>query len=116
MLGLVCLRTFPSRNVAEVARAALESHGIAATVSASDAGYDISFASGGAKLLVNEDSADSAEEVLASIQVISNITQIQSQMNGVHMLLLLKMIILTIVLVLQWVSISTLTSAILKHM
>ena len=71
MLGLVCLRTFPSRNVAEVARAALESHGIAATVSASDAGYDISFASGGAKLLVNEDSADSAEEVLASIQELS---------------------------------------------
>ena len=72
MLGLICLRTFPSRNVAEVARTVLESHGIAATVSASDAGYDINFASGGAKLFVNEESAQDAEEVLTSMQELSD--------------------------------------------
>jgi hypothetical protein len=72
MLGLVCLRRFPSHAVAEVARATLESHGIAATVSSPNAGWDITFASGGAKLLVNEDSAQIAEEVLENIQVKSD--------------------------------------------
>ena len=57
--------------VAEVARAALESHGIAATVWSPSAGYDITYAHGGAKLLVNEDSVQSAKEVLANIQEIS---------------------------------------------
>jgi len=68
MSELVCVRTFPSRTVAEVARALLESHEIAATVSAADSGYDVSFSSGGAKLLVNEDSVVSAEEILVDIQ------------------------------------------------
>ena len=78
MLGLVCLRTFPGRNVAEVARTVLEAHGIAATVSASDLfGYDFSFASGGAKLLVQEDSARDAEEVLASMQELSDPSEIE---------------------------------------
>ena len=78
MLGLVCLRTFPSRNVAEVARTVLESHGgIAATVSTSDAGFDINFASGGAKLFVNEESAQGAEEVLASMQELSDPSEIE---------------------------------------
>ncbi len=58
--------------VAEVARAALESHGIAATVSSPHLGWDITNASGGAKLLVNEDSVQSAKEVLANIQEISD--------------------------------------------
>ena len=71
MLGLVCLRRFPSHIVAEVARASLESHGIAATVSSPCAGYDITFAQG-AKLLVNDDSVQSAKEVLANIQEISD--------------------------------------------
>jgi hypothetical protein len=68
MSTLVCIRTFPSRNVAEVARTALEGHGVPASVSAADAGYDISFATGGAKLLVNKDSVEWAEEVLATVQ------------------------------------------------
>ena len=72
MPGLVCLRRFPSHIVAEVARAALESHGIAATVSAPHLGWDITIAPGGAKLLVNEDSVQSAKEVLANIQEISD--------------------------------------------
>jgi len=57
--------------VAEVARVALESHGIAASVSSPYAGWDITFGAGGAKLLVNEDSLQSAAEVLANIQEIS---------------------------------------------
>ena len=75
MLGLVCLRRFPSHAVAEVARAALESHGIAATVSSPHLGWDITFAAGGAKLLVDEDSVQSAEEVLTSVQEISDLTE-----------------------------------------
>jgi len=71
MSELVCVRTFPSRHVAEMARNAIETHGIVATVSAADVGYDISFASGGAKLLVNKDSVDRANEVLESIQELS---------------------------------------------
>lgn len=71
MSQFVCVRTFPTRSVAEVARAALEARGIASTVSAADAGYDISFASGGAKLLVDEDSANRAKEILSSIQELS---------------------------------------------
>jgi len=70
MLGLVCLRRFPSHIEAEVARAALESHGIAAAISSPCGGWDITLASGSAKLLVNEDSSQSAEEVLANIPVI----------------------------------------------
>ena len=79
MSELVCVRTFPGRSVAEVARAALESRGIEATVSAADAGLDISFASGGAKLFVNEESLDRAEEVLASIQISS--TELNSEVS-----------------------------------
>jgi hypothetical protein len=71
MSDIVCVSTFPSRQVAELARNALETHGIAATVSAADVGYDISFASGGARLLVNRDSVDRAREVLESIQEFS---------------------------------------------
>ena len=72
MVGLVCLRRFPSHAVAEVARTALESHGIAATVSSPHLGWDITSGAGGAKLLVNEDSVQNAEEVLASIRGISD--------------------------------------------
>lgn len=68
MSRLVSIRSFPNRSVAEVARAVLQSHGIAATVSAADAGYDVSFATGGAKLLVEEHSVESAEEILADAQ------------------------------------------------
>ncbi len=68
MSKLVCVRSFPSRSVAEVARTVLVTHGVAATVSAADAGYDISFASGGAKLLVVDHSVESAEEILTGAQ------------------------------------------------
>ncbi len=54
--------------MAEVARAALESHGIAATVSSAHLGWDITSSPGIAKLLITEDSVQNAEEVLASIQ------------------------------------------------
>jgi hypothetical protein len=79
MLGLICLRRFPSHAVAEVARAALESHGIAATVSSPHAGWDITFAAGGAKLLVNEDSVQNAEDVLVNIQEISDPSESEVQ-------------------------------------
>jgi hypothetical protein len=78
MPGLVCLRRFPSHIVAEVARAALESHGIAATVSSPCGGWDITSSSGVAKLLVNEDSAQIAEEVLASMQELSDSSGIEA--------------------------------------
>ena len=68
MSELICVRMFPSRSVAEVARTVLESHEIAATVSADDSGYDVSFSSGGAKLLVNAESIESAKEILADAQ------------------------------------------------
>ncbi len=59
--------------MAEVARAALESHGIAATVSSPHLGWDITSSPGIAKLLVTEDSVQNAEEVLANIQGISDL-------------------------------------------
>ena len=71
MLSLVCLRTFSNRYAAEVASSALRAHGIESTVSAPDGGaggYDIAFASGGAKLLVNEETAETAKELLASLE------------------------------------------------
>ena len=49
-------------------------HGIAATVSAADAGYDITFASGGGQLFVDKDSAARAEEILASTKQSSPLT------------------------------------------
>ncbi len=68
MLSLVCLRTFSTRYAAEVASGALRTHGIESTVSAQDGGYDIAFASGGAKLLVHEETAETAMELLASLE------------------------------------------------
>ncbi len=93
--------------MAEVARAVLESHGIAAAVSASDLfGYDFSFASGGAKLLVKEDFADSAEEVLASMQELSDPSEIEvsesQRSDGRQTLLRIGVAIIGVATVVGW--------------
>ena len=51
--------------MAEVANSALRAAGIQATISAEDTGYDITLASGGAKLLVEADSLKAAKDILA---------------------------------------------------
>ena len=71
MPSLVCLRTFPTREAAIVAGNALREHGIESAVSAhdgGDGGYDFSFASIGAELLVGEETAETAREILASLE------------------------------------------------
>ena len=67
MLAFVCVKTFPNRAVAEIARCALQAEGIESTVSAEDTGYDIALACGGARLLVEGDSVDAAREILTTL-------------------------------------------------
>ena len=58
--------SFPTRSEAEIVVGLLESEGIAASISADDAGgaYPFEF-SGGARVLVDESDAEAAREVLA---------------------------------------------------
>jgi hypothetical protein len=65
MSDLICIHTYPNRTSADVARGILEANGIHCTVSAADAGYDISFATGGAKLLVVQTDYEKAQQLLA---------------------------------------------------
>jgi hypothetical protein len=51
-----------------VARGVLEARGIRCCVSAEDTGYDIAFATGGAKLLVERGDAETALDILRSAQ------------------------------------------------
>ena len=67
MSDLVCLRTYPNRSVAEFAQGFLESNNIRCAVTASDAGYDIAFATGGARLLVNREDVDNATQLLQTL-------------------------------------------------
>ena len=71
MLSLVCLRTFSNRYAAEVAGNALRAHGIECTVSShdgGDGGYDFAFSTGGAELLINEETTETAMELLAGLE------------------------------------------------
>jgi hypothetical protein len=63
---LVCVATFSSRAVAEVAKCALEAEGIKSTISAEDTGYDITLAHGGARLMVNFNSVAAARRILTA--------------------------------------------------
>ena len=64
---LVPVGSFATRTEAEIAQGLLESEGIDATLMADDAGgvYPFEF-SGGPQLLVDEDDASAAAEVLAA--------------------------------------------------
>jgi len=67
MSDTVCLKTFQYRHEAELAIGILESNGINAFVSGDDyggAGPHILQATGGAKLMVLEDDAEKALEIL----------------------------------------------------
>ena len=64
---MVCVRTFPSRAVAEIARGALRTDGIQAAVSAEDTAWDITLAHGGAQLLVEPRDAEAAREILVAL-------------------------------------------------
>ena len=66
MIAFVCVRTFPSRAIAEIAKSALQAEGIQSTVSAEDTGYDITLACGGARLLVDAASLDAARAILTT--------------------------------------------------
>lgn len=68
MSKLVCVKTFPDRLQADMAKAVLEAHGIKASVSADDAGGmrpHLAFTSGGVKLFVLDENADKAMEILS---------------------------------------------------
>lgn len=68
MPELVCLKTFPDRLEADMAKSLLEANGIKASVSADDAGGmrpDLGFTSGGVRLFVLSENADKAIELLA---------------------------------------------------
>ena len=63
---MIVVGTYPTRAVAEIARAALASAGISSAVEADDAGGAYPFVlSGGARLLVDERDAEDAAAVLA---------------------------------------------------
>ena len=67
MSDLVCVKTFPDRLQADMARSLLEANGITASVSADDVGGmrpDLAFTSGGVKLFVLDDNADKALALL----------------------------------------------------
>ena len=68
MPALACVGSFPSRAVAKIARCALMSEGIEATVSAEDSAYDITVARGGARLLVEVNSIDAARQILTTLE------------------------------------------------
>jgi type III secretory pathway lipoprotein EscJ len=64
---LVPIGTFANRSEAEIVLGLLESAGIAASVSADDAGGAYPFdLSGGAQVLVDEDDFEAASELLAT--------------------------------------------------
>jgi cell division protein FtsN len=63
---LISVGTFPTRNEAEVVQGLLASAGISATVEADDAGGAYPFVFGeGAHVLVDEEDATAASQVLA---------------------------------------------------
>lgn len=66
MSKAIPIASFPSRTEAEIVVALLESEGIAAAISADDAGGAYPFSlSGGAQVVVDEDDAKEALDVIA---------------------------------------------------
>jgi hypothetical protein len=61
---MIQVGTYPTRSEAEIAKGALESAGIRATVESDDAGGAYPFSFGGVRLLVDEADAEAAAEVL----------------------------------------------------
>ena len=64
---LICVKTYNSRIEAELDKGLLESQGIRAILSADDAGGmrpDLLWSTGGVRLLVNQENADDARELL----------------------------------------------------
>ena len=69
MADLVCVKTYLYRHEAEIDQAYLEPYGVRSIVSAEDAGGmqpHLAFGMGGVKLLVLEDDAEKARELLES--------------------------------------------------
>ncbi|OHA73940.1 MAG: hypothetical protein A3B24_02120 [Candidatus Wildermuthbacteria bacterium RIFCSPLOWO2_01_FULL_48_16] len=65
----VCVKTFPSRQEAEVAKNLLLAHDIVCFVSADDGGGVqpwLLISTGGARLMVSEKDAETARQILAS--------------------------------------------------
>lgn len=67
MRDFICVRTFPNRAIAEIARGALLAEGLESSVAAEDTAYDIALASGGARLLVAADVAEKARQILGRL-------------------------------------------------
>jgi hypothetical protein len=64
---IVCIKTYPSRIEAQIAKGLLEKNGIKAIVSADDAGGmhpDLLWGTGGARLLVQEKDKEKAASLL----------------------------------------------------
>ncbi len=67
MSNLVCVKTFPDHLQADMGKQLLEANGITASVSADDVGGmrpDLAFTSGGVKLFVLDENADTALQTL----------------------------------------------------
>ncbi len=67
MEELICIKTYMNSQQAEMARGVLETNGIEAMISADDAGGwrpELAVAMGGVRLLVREEDAKSALELL----------------------------------------------------
>jgi len=70
MTGAVCIRTYLARAAAEIDRAFLDSNGIEALIHADDLGGmmpGLAFGAAGARLLVVEEQAEEALELLGSM-------------------------------------------------
>ncbi|MFB0516384.1 MAG: putative signal transducing protein [Candidatus Neomarinimicrobiota bacterium] len=67
MTEYICIKTYPDRQRAQIDKAFLESHGIAAVIHADDLGGmapGLAFGSKGVRLLVAEDQAEEALALL----------------------------------------------------
>ena len=67
MPDLVCIKTYNNRLEAELEKGLLDSRGIQAMISSDDAGGmrpDLSWSTGGVRLLVKQEDADRALELL----------------------------------------------------
>jgi len=67
MADLICIKNYNNRTEAELVKSILESSGIEAVVSADDCGGsypNLSLVTGGTRLLVKEEDAQKAREVL----------------------------------------------------
>ena len=71
MTKLICIKTYPTRVEAELARGYLEESGVRSIVSADDAGgmhAPLMQATGGARLLVREEDKEKAHGLLEALK------------------------------------------------